>query len=526
MSDQISIKRALLSVSDKTDLMSLAEKLCRYDVEIISTGGTARALKSSGISSTDVAEITGFPEIMGGRVKTLHPKIHGGLLGKRDDKEHQTAMKDNDILPIDLLVCNLYPFEKTVKTGSNFDACIENIDIGGPAMIRAAAKNYESLTVIIDPVDYDALLGEIEKYKGSTSLEFRKKLAAEAFSRTAAYDSEIANWFSNEVNIKNPRYFTVTGSNPKTLRYGENPHQSASLYKTSSDRKGVGTAIQIQGKELSYNNLNDTDAAFELVAEFDEPAVAIIKHANPCGVAIGTNVMEAYQKALQCDQTSAFGGIIAINAELTGELATEISKIFTEVIIAPHVTEKAKKVLMEKKDIRVLETGGLPNPRMTENCIKRIAGGFLLQDGDSGMVEEEQLQIVTERRPNDKELKDLLIAYRIAKHVKSNAIVYVKDGASVGIGAGQMSRVDASRMAASKAKDASRALGLEKSISTGSVVASDAFFPFADGLLSAIEAGATAVIQPGGSVRDQEVINAANEKSIAMVMTGIRNFRH
>jgi len=526
MSDLISIKKALLSVSDKTGLIPLAEKLIGYDVEIISTGGTASALKSSGIASTDVSEITEFPEIMGGRVKTLHPKIHGGLLGKRRDKNHQAAMTDNGILPIDLLVCNLYPFETTVQSGSDFDVCIENIDIGGPAMIRAAAKNHESLTVIIDPIDYDALLDEIEKFKGSTSLEFRQKLAAEAFSRTAAYDSEIANWFCNKVNIKNPKFLTFAGSNPKALRYGENPHQSAAFYKTSSDRKGVGTAIQIQGKELSYNNLNDTDAAFELVAEFDQPAVAIIKHANPCGVAIGTNLIEAYQKALQCDQTSAFGGIVAVNAELTGEVATEIANIFTEVIIAPYVNEEAKKVLMGKKNLRILETGGLPDPRVMENSIKRIAGGFLSQDGDSGRVQEEKLQVVTDRHPNDRELKDLLIAHRIAKHVKSNAIVYVKDGASVGIGAGQMSRIDASRIAASKAQDASVSLGLEKPLSVGSVVASDAFFPFADGLLSAVEAGATAVIQPGGSVRDQEVIDAANEKDIAMVMTGIRNFRH
>ena len=526
MNDVIPIKRALLSVSNKTGLIPLATKLYGYGVELISTGGTADTLKSAEIPCTDVAQVTEFPEIMGGRVKTLHPKVHGGLLGKKDDADHIVAMNDHDILPIDLLVCNLYPFEATVRSGSDFDTCVENIDIGGPAMIRAAAKNHGSVAVIIDPTDYDGLMSQIEQFEGSTSLQFRKKMAAEAFSRTAAYDSEIASWLCREANIKEPKFLTLAGSNPKALRYGENPHQSATFYKSSSNRSGVGTAEQLQGKELSYNNLNDTDAAFELVAEFDEPAVAIIKHANPCGVAVGTSLIEAYKKALYCDETSAFGGIVAVNGSLTGELATEIAKVFTEVIIAPNVAEEAKKVLGEKKNLRVLETGGLPNPKVVENSIKRIAGGFLIQDGDFGEVKAENLRVVTERHPSDREFNDLLIAYRIAKHVKSNAIVYVKDGASVGIGAGQMSRVDSSRIAASKAKDASMALGLEKLSSIGSVVASDAFFPFADGLLSAVEAGATAVIQPGGSVRDQEVIDAANEKKIAMVMTGVRNFRH
>ena len=526
MNDLVPIKRALISVSDKTGLVDLATRLGNYGVEILSTGGTAAALREAGVKVEDVSAITGFPEILDGRVKTLHPKIHGGLLAKRDRKEHLDAMESCEILPIDLLICNLYPFERTVLAGEGFEKCLENIDIGGPAMIRAAAKNHQSIAVMIDPADYNSFLESFEKYNGSTPLSLRRSLAAAAYARTAAYDSEIANWFGKEIGSREPTYFTLSGSRPKKLRYGENPHQSAMFYSTSSSRSGVGNSNQLQGKDLSYNNFNDTDAAYELVSEFDEPAVAIIKHANPCGVAVGTSVLEAYQKALDCDRTSAFGGIVAVNKPLGADLATEVSKIFTEVVIAPSLDASAKAIFSKKKNLRVLEAGNLPKPQESERFIKPIAGGFLVQDGDSARINFSDVEIVTKRHPSKQELEDLLVAFRIAKHVKSNAIVYVKNGGSVGIGAGQMSRVDASRIAAIKAKDASLALGLEESMSVGSVVASDAFFPFADGLLTAVEAGATAVIQPGGSVRDNEVIEAANEHDIAMVLTGIRNFRH
>ncbi|MBH68853.1 MAG: bifunctional phosphoribosylaminoimidazolecarboxamide formyltransferase/inosine monophosphate cyclohydrolase [Rhodospirillaceae bacterium] len=522
----VPVKRALVSVSDKTGLVEMARMLEREGVEIVSTGGTAEALRSAGLNVLDVAEITGFPEIMDGRVKTLHPTVHGGLLAKRDNDEHLDAMAKSGILPIDLLICNLYPFERTVAAGESFDNCIENIDIGGPAMIRAAAKNHQSVAVIVDPSDYDQFLKHYRKNDGSTSLSMRRWLAATAYARTAAYDSEISNWISKEVGNTEPKYITFSGSRPEKLRYGENPHQAAILYKTTSHRPGVGAATQLQGKELSYNNYNDTDAAFELVSEFEEPAAAIIKHANPCGVAVSTNLLDAYKNALVCDKTSAYGGIVAVNTPLQAEVAKEISKIFTEVVIAPSVEMEAKKILLERKNLRVLETGGVPNPEEPSKYIKPIAGGFLLQDGDSARIKSADLRVVTEREPTKKELSDLLVAFSIAKHVKSNAIVYVKNGASVGIGAGQMSRIDASRIAAIKAKEASAALGLIESMTVGSVVASDAFFPFADGLLAAIKAGATAVIQPGGSVRDQEVIDAANENNIAMIMTGIRNFRH
>lgn len=526
MKHLVPIKRALISVSDKTGLVDMATKLVNYGVEILSTGGTAVALRTAGVPVQDVSTVTGFPEIMDGRVKTLHPKIHGALLAKRDSKEHVDAMTSCEILPIDLLICNLYPFEQSVLSGEDFQNCIENIDIGGPAMIRAAAKNHQFLAVIVDPEGYGPFLEQFEKYDGSTTVGLRRSLAASAYARTAAYDSEIANWFNKEVENREPTYLTLSGSRPKNLRYGENPHQSARFYSTTTSRPGVGSAIQLQGKELSYNNFNDTDAAYELVAEFDEPAVAIVKHANPCGVAVGANLLEAYQKALDCDRTSAFGGIVAVNRPLEADLAIVVGKIFTEVVIAPSLDASAKTIFSEKKNLRVLEAGGLPEPQAPGQLVKPIAGGFLVQDGDSSRISYNDIEIVTKRHPNKRELEDLLVAFRIAKHVKSNAIVYVKNGGSVGIGAGQMSRVDASRIAAIKAKEASLAIGLEESMSIGSVVASDAFFPFADGLLAAIDAGATAVIQPGGSVRDKEVIEAANEHDIAMVLTGIRNFRH
>ena len=483
MTDLVHVSRALISVSDKTGVAALGKALSALGVEILSTGGTALVLAKAGVSITQVADHTGFPEIMDGRVKTLHPKIHGGLLALRHDAGHELAMKEHCIAPIDLLVSNLYPFEATLASGADFENCVEDIDIGGPAMIRAASKNHAFVTVVIDPEDYSVLLRELETNDGCTSFVFRRRLAATAYARTATYDSEISNWLAREVGDDYPRRVTFAASAPKIMRYGENPHQTAAFYHITDSRFGVGTARQHQGKELSYNNLNDTDAAIELVAEFDHPAVAIIKHANPCGVAEGETMIEAYTKALDCDRASAFGGIIALNRSLDAETAYEIIKILTEVIVAPKVDPGALEVLSVKKNIRVLETGGLPNPTARGRTMKPLAGGILLQDRDYGRVTQDDLEVVTKRAPSDTELRDLLIAFRIAKHVKSNAIVYVKNGASVGIGAGQMSRVDSSRIAAQKAQDAAEALGLDQPLTVNSVAASDAFFPFIDGFI-------------------------------------------
>jgi phosphoribosylaminoimidazolecarboxamide formyltransferase/IMP cyclohydrolase len=522
------LRRALLSVSDKTGLIDFARALNAAGVELVSTGGTAKAIKEAGLPVKDVAELTGFPEMMDGRVKTLHPSVHGGLLAVRDDKEHASAMREHGIGAIDLLCVNLYPFEATVAGGGNYDQCVENIDIGGPAMIRAAAKNHAYVSVIVDAEDYAPLLAELNEKTG-TSLALRKRLAQKAYARTAAYDAAISNWFANEIDETAPQYRAFGGCLKQTLRYGENPHQHASFYLGPEARAGVSTAEQLQGKELSYNNINDTDAAFELVAEFDPakaPAIAIIKHANPCGVAIGTSLVDAYRKAFACDTVSAFGGIIAANRILDGETAEEIAKIFTEVIIAPDADADARRIIGAKKNLRLLITHGLPDATAPGLTVKSVAGGLLVQSRDNGRVELHDLKIVTKRAPTAQEMEDLLFAFRVCKHVKSNAIIYVKNGATVGIGAGQMSRVDSARIAARKAQDAAEAAGLKSPATVGSVVASDAFFPFADGLLSAAEAGATAVIQPGGSVRDEEVIAAADEKGLAMVMTGMRHFRH
>jgi len=522
------VTRALLSVSDKTGLIEFARALHDAGVELISTGGTSKAIAAAGLPVRDVADITQFPEMMDGRVKTLHPMVHGGLLAVRDDAGHVASMKEYDIGPIDLLAVNLYPFEETVAKGADYDTCIENIDIGGPAMIRAASKNHAYVSVIVDAADYDQIVKEIVEKKGTT-LATRKALAQKAYARTAAYDAAISNWFANELEEKAPAYRAIGGSLKQTLRYGENPHQSASFYVTGDTRPGVATATQLQGKELSYNNINDTDAAFELVGEFDpaiSPAVAIIKHANPCGVAESTSLVEAYRRALACDPVSAFGGIIALNQALDGETAEEIAKIFTEVIIAPDADEDARKIISAKKNLRLLTTGGLPDPRTPGLFVKTVAGGFLAQTRDNGVIDDLELRVVTKRAPSAQELADLKFAFRVCKHVKSNAIIYVKDGATVGIGAGQMSRIDSARIAARKAEDAAQAAGRAEPLTKGSVVASDAFFPFADGLLSAAKAGATAVIQPGGSMRDEEVITAADEKGLAMVMTGMRHFRH
>jgi len=524
---KITIKRALISVSDKSGLTELGEALADMGVEILSTGGSAKVLRDAGIPVKDVADHTGFPEMMDGRVKTLHPKIHGGFLALRDNPDHVEAMKEHDIGGIDLVVVNLYPFQATVKSGANFDTCVENIDIGGPAMVRSAAKNHAFVTIITDPGDYEALLEELED-NGTTSHDMRKRLAAKAYARTAAYDTAISQWYAEELGEDFSDRLTVTGSKVQNCRYGENPHQSAAFYANNEERPGISTAVQHQGKALSYNNLNDTDAAFELISDFDPevPTVAIIKHANPCGVATGDTLLDAYFKALKCDPVSAFGGIVALNGTLDEDTAEEIIKIFTEVIIAPAVTDAAKAIIAKKKNLRLLTTGGLADPEQAAKMVKTVAGGFLVQNRDTGRITQDDLKVVSDRKPSERELDDMLFAFQVGKHVKSNAIVYVRGGMTVGIGAGQMNRRDSSRIAAIRAGEAAEMAGEVDSLAIGSVVASDAFFPFADGLLAAADAGATAVIQPGGSMRDQEVIDAANKAGLAMVFTDMRHFRH
>jgi phosphoribosylaminoimidazolecarboxamide formyltransferase/IMP cyclohydrolase len=523
------VSRALISVSDKSGLVEFARALAAEGVELISTGGTRKALADAGLPVLEVSEVTGFPEMMDGRVKTLHPKIHGGLLAIRDNADHAAAMRSHGIEPIDLLVVSLYPFEATVAKGADFETCIENIDIGGPAMIRAAAKNHAEVAVVIDPSDYAVVLAELRQHGGATTLALRRKLAAKAYARTGVYDAAISNWFADQLADPAPAFRAIGGHLIEPLRYGENPHQSAAFYRTSDLRPGVATARQVQGKKLSYNNINDTDAAYECVAEFDPQRTAacvIVKHANPCGAAEGASLIEAYRKALACDPVSAFGGIVAVNRKLDAEAARAITDIFTEVIIAPEASEEAIAVVGAKKNLRLLIADGLPDPRAAGMTAKSVAGGLLVQSRDNAVVDDMKLKVVTRRAPTNAELTDLAFAFRIAKHVKSNTIVYAKDRATVGIGAGQMSRIDAARIAARKAEDAAKAAGLQAPLTKGSVVASDAFFPFADGLLAAVEAGATAVIQPGGSVRDDEVIKAADDHGIAMVFTGTRHFRH
>ncbi|MCP5087862.1 MAG: bifunctional phosphoribosylaminoimidazolecarboxamide formyltransferase/IMP cyclohydrolase [Rhodobacteraceae bacterium] len=527
--DHIAIQRALLSVSDKTGLIDLASALNERGVELLSTGGTARAIRDAGLPVRDVSEVTQFPEMMDGRVKTLHPMVHGGLLALRDSADHVAAMDEHGIRAIDLLVVNLYPFEATVAKGAGYDECVENIDIGGPAMIRAAAKNHGFVSVVVDVEDYEKLLGDMDQHGGATCPKFRKKLAQKAYARTAAYDAAVSSWMAETVGITAPKRKAIAGELAQTLRYGENPHQFASFYTDGSGRPGVSTAVQLQGKALSYNNINDTDAAFELVAEFDPaqgPACAIIKHANPCGVARGATMAEAYQAAFDCDRTSAFGGIIALNQTLDAETAKQICQIFTEVVIAPEVSEEAKAVFAAKKNLRLLTTGGLPDVSSGGQVWKQVSGGYLIQDRDNGFIGSDDLTVVTKRAPSGQELADMMVAWKIAKHVKSNAIIYVKDGATVGVGAGQMSRVDSTRIAARKSQDMADVLGLTEPLTKGSVVASDAFFPFSDGLIAAAEAGATALIQPGGSMRDDEVISTADDLGLAMVFTGMRHFRH
>ncbi|CAK9039554.1 Bifunctional purine biosynthesis protein PurH [Includes: Phosphoribosylaminoimidazolecarboxamide formyltransferase (AICAR transformylase) [Durusdinium trenchii] len=527
MSTITPVRRALISVSDKTGISDFARRLAVAGVELVSTGGTARMLRESGLEVSDVSQITSFPEMMDGRIKTLHPRIHGGLLALRDNAAHREAMSEHDIPEIDLLVVNLYPFEETVKRGASFDDCVENIDIGGPAMIRAAAKNHRFVGVVTHPDDYARIADEIES-DGELGLDLKKQLAAKAYAMTAAYDSAIAAWLHKDMEAGFPAQFSIAGRMADELRYGENPHQSAAFYRTGDDRPGVATARQIQGKALSYNNLNDTDAAYELVAELDraKAAVAIIKHANPCGVGVDADLLAAYEKALMCDPVSAFGGIVALNQTLTAVTAEKILEVFTEVVVAPDADEEAIGLFKKKKNLRLLLTGGLPAPTDQGDLIKPLAGGFLVQSRDNRCVTRDELKVVTKRQPSEQELDDMLFAFKVAKHVKSNAIVYAKDNATVGIGAGQMSRLDSSRIAARKAVDAAEACGQHQPLTHGSVVASDAFFPFADGLLAAAEAGATAVIQPGGSMRDDEVIAAADAAELAMVFTGVRHFRH
>ncbi len=529
MSD-VKIARALLSVSDKSGLIELGQALARHGVELVSTGGTAKALRDAGLVVKDISEITGFPEMMDGRVKTLHPKVHGGLLAVRDDADHVKAMTEHGIGAIDLVVVNLYPFAQTVAKGADRDEIIENIDIGGPSMVRSAAKNHAFVAIVTDPADYAALTEEMDAQGGATSLDFRRKLAAKAYAATAAYDATIASWFAFADQGEGfPERLSVPLSKASELRYGENPHQSAALYlPVAGGARGIAQAEQVQGKELSYNNYNDADAALELVSEFRDgpPTVVIVKHANPCGVATGTTLIEAYQAALACDSVSAFGGIIAVNRPLDGPTAEAISGIFTEVVAAPGADEAARAVFAKKKNLRLLLTGELPDPARPGLMLKTIAGGMLVQSRDTGRVTRDGLRVVTKRHPTEQELTDCLFAWTVAKHVKSNAIVYAKDGATAGIGAGQMNRLESARIAAWKARDAADKAGWAEPRTIGSAVASDAFFPFADGLMAAVEAGATAVIQPGGSIRDEEVIAAADEAGLAMVFTGMRHFRH
>ncbi|MFD3264700.1 bifunctional phosphoribosylaminoimidazolecarboxamide formyltransferase/IMP cyclohydrolase [Phenylobacterium ferrooxidans] len=519
--DRAPIKRALISVSDKTGLIEAAKVLAELGVELVSTGGTRATIAGAGLAVKDIAELTNFPEMMDGRVKTLHPVVHGGLLSVRDAPDHAKAMADHGIGGIDLVYVNLYPFEQTVAAGGDFETCVENIDIGGPAMIRSAAKNHGYVCVCTEIADLEEVLAELQA-TGTTSLELRKSLAARAYARTATYDAAISTWFAQALGDAAPKRRAIGGELVQTMRYGENPHQSASFYRFADPRRGVATAKQLQGKELSYNNINDTDAAFELIAEFDPangPACAIIKHANPCGVATGKSMVEAYERALACDPTSAFGGIIALNQKLDAATATEILKLLTEVVIAPDADPDAVALFAKKKNVRLLTTGGLPDPLAAGTTFKSVSGGFLVQSRDDARLTAADLKVVTKRAPTQEEVRDMLFAFTIAKHVKSNAIVYARAGQTLGVGAGQMNRKDSARIAALRAAD----FGLDLK---GSACASEAFFPFPDGLIQAADAGCTAVIQPGGSIGDQKVIDAADERGLAMVFTGVRVFRH
>jgi phosphoribosylaminoimidazolecarboxamide formyltransferase/IMP cyclohydrolase len=525
--DLVPVRRALISLSDKTGLEDRARRLIALGVEILSTGGTLRALEKAGIAARDVADVTGFPEMMDGRLKTLHPLVHGGLLGRRNLEGDRESMAAHGIPDIDLLFVNLYPFEATVAAGEDFETCIENIDIGGPAMLRAAAKNHPFVAVCVDNEDADAVLDAMDDNAGATPLALRKTLAAKAYARTAAYDAAVSNWFSGELGDKAPAFRTFGGARICELRYGENPHQAAAFYANGAGRPGVATARIVQGKALSYNNLADADAAFELAAEFaEEPVCVIVKHANPCGVALGKSVRDAWDRALLADPISAFGGIVAFNRDIDAETADGLTKLFLEVIIAPGADEAALDILSKKANLRVMLTGSMPDPKQESWTAKTVAGGMLVQERDNGLATQQDLKTVTEVKPDDVKTRDLLFAWTVCKHVKSNAIVYAKDGMTTGIGMGQTSRVEAAKLAARKAVEIAQENGWDEPATIGSACASDAFFPFADGLMAAVDAGATSVIQPGGSVRDEDVIKAANDAGIAMVFTGMRHFRH
>jgi len=530
--DLAPVRRALVSVSDKRGLKEIAGALAELGVEIVSTGGTRAAIAAAGLPVRDVSELTGFPEIMDGRVKTLHPAVHGALLGVRDAPEHAAAMARHAIEGIDLLYINLYPFEAAAAARAGFDACVEMIDIGGPAMIRSGAKNHAYVAVCTAPEDMARVL-EALRTVGGTSLALRRILAARAFALTAAYDGAIAGWFDAQTGGARtgeafPDHKVIAGELKGAMRYGENPHQAAAFYVFPNPRPGVATARQVQGKALGYNNVADTDAAVELAAEFDPKSAAavIVKHANPCGVALGADLRGAYLRALQCDPVSAFGGIVAVNRRLDAAAAGEIIKIFTEVVIAPEADEDAVALFAARKNLRLLLTGPLPDPGAPGEAFRSVAGGFLVQARDNAKITAADLKVVTRRAPSEAEVRDMLFAFTVAKHVKSNAIVFARDGQTAGIGAGQMNRRDSVRIAALRAAEAATAAGLPRSLAEGSACASDAFFPFADGLIQAVEAGATAVIQPGGSIRDGEVIAAADEAGIAMAFTGARAFRH
>jgi phosphoribosylaminoimidazolecarboxamide formyltransferase/IMP cyclohydrolase len=525
--DRVVIRRALISVSDKTGLVEAARALSEAGVELVSTGGTKAAIAAAGLPVKDVSDLTGFPEMMDGRVKTLHPIVHGGLLGVRDAPSHAEAMSAHGIGGIDLLYVNLYPFEATAASGAGYDTCVENIDIGGPAMIRSAAKNHGYVAVCTEPSDLAEVLATLPA--GGTDLALRKTLAGRAFARTASYDAAISAWFAQQLGEAYPQRKSISGALRQTMRYGENPHQGAAFYTFPNPRIGVATARQLQGKELSFNNINDTDAAYELIAEFDPahgPAVAIIKHANPCGVAVGSTLLEAYERALQCDPVSAFGGIVAVNGKLDGATARAVVEIMTEVVIAPDADEDAIAVFAGKKNLRLLLAGGLPDPMAAGEVFRSVSGGFLIQDRDRARITAADLKVVTKRAPTDAEVRDMLFAFTVAKHVKSNAVIFAKNGQTAGIGAGQMNRRDSARIAAIRAAEAAETAGLPQSLAAGSACASEAFFPFPDGLIQAADAGATAVIQPGGAMRDNEVIAAADERGLAMAFTGVRVFRH
>lgn len=513
----MTVKTALISVSDKTGLVDFAKFLSKKGVFILSTGGTAKTLRDAGINVTEVSDHTGFSEIMDGRVKTLHPKIHGGILAVRGSSEHEKAMKDNNITPIDMVVINLYPFEETVAKGADFATCVENIDIGGPSMVRSAAKNHESVTVVTDAEDYALIMEEMEANANATTAITRQKLAAKAFSKTASYDAAISSWFNEHVKEPFPQKLVIPGTLKQALHYGENPHQKAAFYINGKTEGTLAGAKQIQGTELSYNNLNDASAAFELVREFEKPAVVIVKHANPCGVAMGSDIVDAFGKALACDPVSAYGGIIAANRPLTQKFCDALGKLFVEVMIAPSVEPDALAVLSSRKKLKLLLSGNIVKPE-TKMLVKTISGGFLYQEDDTVIIKDE-LKCVTKKSASENQIADLVFAFTVAKHVKSNTIVLAKNGATIGIGAGQMSRIDSTRIACLKAKES----GLE---TKDCVLASDAFFPFPDNVEMAAEAGISAIIQPGGSMRDAEVIEEADKHKIAMVFAGIRHFRH